>query len=330
MKKISVIVPVYNIEKYIERCIRSILEQSFKNFELLLIDDGSTDNSGSICDQFALSDSRIKVFHQRNRGVSYARNTGIKNAQGSFIAFVDGDDWVKHDYLEVLYEQLNMTGSDICICGGNEVDEHMNELRTCTYQKMEKIEWDDKRLYDWPFFTYVIHRMLVRKQLLEGKSFDETLTNGEDVLFITELFLNASKGVVFLPYVGYSYYIRISGANQHKKYSKKKFSAIIAYEKRLNIMKSAGLTMNPNWYRSFLLEVYRLYGFITYNSEYYDKEHADLLFDFLKKYHVYSDVLGNGVRFRIKYWLMRHFQFYLEHEFKKSELPHGHIVGDQL
>lgn len=101
--KISVIVPVYNVERYLPKCIESILSQTFTDFELLLIDDGSTDGSGKICDAYAEKDSRIRVFHQENRGVSAARNLGIDEAAAEWICFVDSDDWVERTYLSDLY-----------------------------------------------------------------------------------------------------------------------------------------------------------------------------------------------------------------------------------
>ena len=104
---VSVIVPVYNVEKYLDKCIQSILNQSFTDFELLLIDDGSTDQSGSICDAYALQDERVRVFHKKNRGVSFARNLGLDNAKCEWITFVDSDDWLKPDYLMDLYAYAN-------------------------------------------------------------------------------------------------------------------------------------------------------------------------------------------------------------------------------
>ena len=101
--KISVIVPVYNVEKYLHKCIDSILVQTFTDFELLLIDDGSTDKSGDICDEYAVKDARVRVFHTENRGVSAARNHGLREASGDWICFVDSDDWVENCYLEYLY-----------------------------------------------------------------------------------------------------------------------------------------------------------------------------------------------------------------------------------
>ena len=92
--------PVYKAEKYLRRCVDSILAQTYRNFELILIDDGSPDNSGSICDEYMQKDKRVKVFHQENQGVSSSRNLGIEQAQGEWITFIDSDDWVDADFLE--------------------------------------------------------------------------------------------------------------------------------------------------------------------------------------------------------------------------------------
>lgn len=100
---ISIIIPVYKAEKYLHCCVDSVLAQSFTNFELILIDDGSPDNSGTICDEYAKQDRRIKVFHQENQGVSAARNLGIEQAKGEWIAFIDSDDWVENTMYEEMY-----------------------------------------------------------------------------------------------------------------------------------------------------------------------------------------------------------------------------------
>ena len=111
--KISVIVPVYNTEKYLHRCIDSVLAQTYKDFELLLIDDGSKDSSGAICDEYAARDSRVKVFHKENGGVSSARNAGLAIASGDWIMHLDGDDWIEPDMLERLIQKGEDTGADI-------------------------------------------------------------------------------------------------------------------------------------------------------------------------------------------------------------------------
>jgi glycosyltransferase involved in cell wall biosynthesis len=115
---ISVIIPVYQAEKYLNQCIDSVLHQTFKDWELLLIDDGSTDKSGQICDDYAAKDSRIKVFHNQNKGVSEARNFGIDHANGKFISFIDSDDYVSNDYISVMLDKI---GDYDCLAFSNRI-----------------------------------------------------------------------------------------------------------------------------------------------------------------------------------------------------------------
>lgn len=114
---VSIIVPVYNVSRYIRQCVDSLIKQSYRNTEILLIDDGSTDESGSICDQYALSDKRVHVFHKNNGGLSDARNVGLNNAKGDLIAFVDSDDWVEETWLYELVMELQKKKADI-VAGG--------------------------------------------------------------------------------------------------------------------------------------------------------------------------------------------------------------------
>lgn len=114
--KVSVIVPVYKAEKYLHRCVDSILAQTFTDFELLLVDDGSPDHSGAICDQYAAADPRVRVFHKPNGGVSSARQCGLDNAQGEYTIHADPDDWVEPDMLQELYAEARRTNADMVIC----------------------------------------------------------------------------------------------------------------------------------------------------------------------------------------------------------------------
>lgn len=116
MVKVSVIVPIYNVEEYINKCIDSILNQTFKEFELILVNDGSTDNSGNICDTYKSIDDRVRVIHKDNGGLSDTRNFGIKSATGEFLYFIDGDDFIHEDTLESMYNSIIKTNSDIAIC----------------------------------------------------------------------------------------------------------------------------------------------------------------------------------------------------------------------
>ena len=116
MAKISVIVPVYNVEEYLERCIISVLSQSFTDFNLVLVNDGSKDQSGQICDNYKDKDSRIKVIHQENQGLSMARNRGMEEVTEEYITFLDSDDWIHKDTLQILYDNLIHNQGDISIC----------------------------------------------------------------------------------------------------------------------------------------------------------------------------------------------------------------------
>lgn len=129
--KISVIIPVYNAEKYLQRCVESILNQSLQDIEIILIDDQSTDRSPSICDDYAQKENRIKVVHKKNEGPGCARNSGLEIAEGEFIAFVDADDYIEPLMYETMYQEADRVGADSCICGFSKVDEKGN----CTCYK---------------------------------------------------------------------------------------------------------------------------------------------------------------------------------------------------
>ena len=120
---ISVIVPVYNIEHYIARCVQSIINQDYPNLEVILIDDGSTDLSGKICDDFLEKDTRVKVIHKINGGLSSARNTGLDVALGKYISFIDGDDWVQKDFYSTLLTKIRDNDADIISCNSNSVND---------------------------------------------------------------------------------------------------------------------------------------------------------------------------------------------------------------
>jgi glycosyltransferase involved in cell wall biosynthesis len=146
MCKISVIVPVYNVEKYLHKCISSILKQSFTDFELILIDDGSKDNSGRICDGYRGRDSRIKVIHQENLGLSAARNIGIDTSEGKYVTFIDSDDFIHPSMLEILYNNILETKADISIGDyclvyeGKEISKEFGDNNITLYTNIEGVK----------------------------------------------------------------------------------------------------------------------------------------------------------------------------------------------
>lgn len=125
---VSIIVPVFNVEPYLNNCLESIASQSFKNLEIILVDDGSTDRSGDICDSFAQNDRRFIVIHQDNHGLSHARNQGLRLAHGSYISFVDSDDYIHPQMIEILLNKLRSCGCRLCVCGRRIQDENGNTV----------------------------------------------------------------------------------------------------------------------------------------------------------------------------------------------------------
>lgn len=195
----SVIVPVYNVEKYLDKCLASILRQTFKNFECIIIDDGSPDNSNAIIDKYIKLDQRFKVLHQKNMGVSAARNTGLDIAKGDYIIFVDSDDYIADDYLEEFALKIADTDADIVICGFIEVLK--DSQKTVCFEAPSTEVIKQNILADiWPSYAW---NKCYKKYLFEnirfpvGKIF-------EDLLTIPELCLSAKK-IVCIPDALYYY-----------------------------------------------------------------------------------------------------------------------------
>lgn len=155
---ISVIVPVYNVEHYIKRCVDSILAQTYTNLEIILVDDGSTDCSGEICDEYTKKDMRVKTIHQRNGGLSDARNTGISQAKGICYAFIDSDDYIAVDYIAYLYQLLQENQAQIAICEYRKVSE--NDVRI---KENFDLEVDTVNLYG---FREALFRLLYQKKMI--------------------------------------------------------------------------------------------------------------------------------------------------------------------
>ena len=205
--KISVIVPVYNVEKYLPRCIESILAQTFTNFEPLLIDDGSKDQSGKICDEYAKKDNRIRVFHKENGGVSSARNIGLENAKGEWLAFIDADDKVDAYYL-TLDENEN---ADVIEKGYEEYDEHDNSVQKHPIKKRTFSSQED-------FFRLYVNKRnnalwnkIIRRSLTEGYQFNTNVYMGEDFLFFIQ-FIHKIRRYKYSNIGLYFYYKRSSSA----------------------------------------------------------------------------------------------------------------------
>lgn len=193
--KISVIVPVYKVEKYLPECIESVLAQTFTDFELILVDDGSPDNSGAICDAYAARDPRIRVFHKQNGGVSSARNLGLDNAKGEWIAFVDSDDWICPFCLEILYRKALEKNPDIVLA---DYWKDQGRIQISTEQRLPPAPNDITGVMRGFFekkLVGVSYAKLFRKKLLEdaGIRFPENVRFAEDFVFCAEAFCAAES-----------------------------------------------------------------------------------------------------------------------------------------
>lgn len=179
---ISVIVPVYNVEEWLPRCLDSIVRQSFADMEVLLIDDGSTDSSGYICDDYASHDSRIRVFHKENGGVSSARNVGLREAKGDSVCFIDADDCVHPRYIEIMYGAFVAEEADIVICNCERTKQYPSEFVSVEDVRARQINYADFANYTICKYDCVWAKMY-RAGIIKNHLFDETIVFAEDALF---------------------------------------------------------------------------------------------------------------------------------------------------
>lgn len=244
---ISVIIPVYNVEKYIDKCVESVVRQTYKNLEIWLVDDGSTDSSGVYCQKWVEKDERINVIHQKNRGLSAARNIAIDKCSGEWLAFVDSDDWLDNNFFMELMEACQKYQADISMCGyyevyekegGYELKEEDTSLRPGNIAKNEAVE---KIIYDKEIHSYAWNK-LYKKELFDGLMFPEG-RGYEDVAILYKLFLKADNiAIVDKPL--YYYYMR-EGSILHSRDISLSMDQYHIYKEQLEVLKNS----SPELYR---------------------------------------------------------------------------------
>ena len=237
MPKISVIVPVYNVENVLHYCVDSILAQTFSGFELILVNDGSTDGSGSVCDEYAKKDSRIKAIHIENQGVSVARNTGIKNANGEYFIFIDSDDYIEENYLEELINVKNDNlDADNIWCGFRTVDGYDNP------KTMQRVLFDDEQamsvlstkqimtIHEKWLDSGPVCKLYSRKIIADNNiEFPQDLSLGEDLIFNFE-YLDCTNGIIVMLNKCMYNYVNISNESLHNKF----YYDMFDFYKRIN------------------------------------------------------------------------------------------------
>ena len=234
---ISVIVPVYNVEEYLDRCVESIVNQTYQNLEIILVDDGSTDSSGKKCDKWANKDNRIVVIHKKNGGQSSARNQALKIAKGDLIGFVDSDDYIDSTMYEKLIDCLNNNNCDIVECTKIDFD---NQTPKCisigsgnvlVFNRKEAIEDFIKEKH----FKCTVWNMLLKASIAKNVMFDEGKTH-EDILWPYRAYMLAER-ISYVDYALYFYFQRPS-STMNMEYSEKRFDGLDALEKRAELVRN--------------------------------------------------------------------------------------------
>lgn len=263
---VSVIVPVFRVERYLDECVDSLVDQTLKNIEIILIDDGSDDNCPVLCDKYQMLYSNVRVIHQRNKGLSAARNAGLLAANGKYIAFCDSDDTMKPNMLEVLYQCAEDQNVDIVICGFETFpDGRTNCSRGYVLnQKMSpeelicsnsKIHSRNDLCFSW--------RFLIRKSLIIEKQlkFDEKIRFGEDFPFNLSCVMEA-ESVYVLPEALYNYRINNENSIMRQKYKDNLEKQIEEqYELKIQIFEKYGLDKNKEFMDDFAFYYVAEWGF---------------------------------------------------------------------
>ena len=281
MPKISMIVPIYKVEKYLARCIESILSQTFTDFELVLVDDGSPDNCGEICDEYAKKDRRITVIHKENGGLSDARNAGIdwafKNSDSEWITFIDSDDWVNRRYLEVLFNAAIENQVDVSVC---------DFLRTSNFENTD-IK-DDFICQKWSVTDFFVEKnlnfvvawgKLYKKSLFKKIRYPKGKVHEDE--FTTHKLLFQCQKVVFVNSMLYFYFINKEGITAGKSeyyWNKDKIYFIQAMEEKISYFKkkhiNEALALQR---RQYFFSIYNYYNFVKQSSIIEHKKYSGYL-----------------------------------------------------
>ena len=269
---ISIIVPIYNTEKYLHECLDSILNQSYINFEVLLINDGSTDSSGTICQEYVERDSRFRYFEKDNGGVASARNLGLERSEGTYITFIDSDDWVEFKYLEVLYTALKENDTDVAISTykrfaqdsvfylrsySKENDEFLNIGKRNRNSFLEILP----KLGELDHSFYSISSKLIKRKIIGNLLFDEQVSYAEDLNFFFHLYL----GVESVVYVrDYTYIYRTHDASTSQNVNElKALQELEIYKSMFQQIDRMGLPTFYYFKRMENVVIYRISGFPT-------------------------------------------------------------------
>lgn len=300
---VSVIIPAYNAEKYLGFCLDTVIAQTHKKLEIIVINDGSKDNTDKICDEYAEKDSRVRVIHQENHGVAFARNVGLDEAAGEYIAFIDSDDYVKSNYIEVLLKTCTENCSNITIC--KSIDTYKRELfdlpvsyNVRTYESMfllQNISYLDV-CYE------VVISMIFHKSVFDNLRFPVGLIY-EDSYIYYDLIKNAGK-ITFIDTILYYYYLS-SNSIMRSDFSVKKYDILTSYEKKLEVPKRNNCKQSYQIVsRDYLYTVSGMIGQTKYCDKFTAEFKKDKIKELRKKYRELKGINKNNPYFKGRFKLV--------------------------
>lgn len=326
--EISIIIPVYNAEKFLSNCLDSIINQSYSDFEIIIVDDGSTDRSRDIYLKYSELDSRIKILQQENKGVSIARNIGIKESKGEFLVFIDSDDIIKNDMLMIMFEEITKKNADIAFCGfevkgsKSRLNDTQNLIETCRGESPKVISNNEaiirtistnpnKILYGY------IWRNMYRADIIKKNNitFSEKIKISEDFMFILEV-LNRCKKVVIIPKNLYVY--NVNDTSVTAKYMPTVHSDMMNINNWMLNNICNDYTDTLEGYNCCVANTYLIFvqNICRNGSPYSLKERVLITYKIKKKYkynYTIDEVWRKRAEFRSKAWIaMVLFKFNLE------------------
>lgn len=316
MKTISVIIPIYNVEPYLKKCLDSIIIQTYRDLEIILVDDGSPDNCPAICDEYAQKDARVKVVHKKNGGLSSARNAGMDAATGEYICFFDSDDFIESDMLEKMFRSIEENDNEVCICGYS-VDTY-NESGVEESQKdvIPPYSNIDQQL-SLSEYEYILGlcgyawNKLYRRQFLQKHNlkFEEGTSLVEDLLFNAAVF-GCGARAYFIPYAGYHYIQRkreTLGAKYYENFFELKQRALDA---KCDILRKWGVAQElvVQFFDNNLIDA--VWGTIKniQNSSLDSSKKREKAIGFMRKFeikHQLKKVKPQGCQRKIKRFILR-------------------------
>lgn len=288
---VSVIVPIYNMDSFLRRCVASIMNQTLRELEIILVNDGSTDTSSDIIREMALADSRVKVINQVNQGVSAARNAGLKVAKGKYIGFVDSDDYIEPDMYSTMLQEMKLHKADLIICGYR----YVNDLEEYRYVDFSKIP---TLMNKTVFFKYLFNtprtiggavwnKLFIKNKIVS--LFDKNISISEDWMFVSKYALNCQS----IRFVGGNYYnVFLNSDSATRQVLGKTALGLAPYRQLIDIVKEAGQSIQEIAEKNFLDACVRHYYMLENQKEsYYFKISMSELRGYIRKH--YKRILKN-------------------------------------